>query len=746
MVENTSTTPARATDQTLNGTTGTDSLSGGGGNDTISGGDSADVLSGDAPLAGQWQYALYTRNFTGAPNQTPLITSGTLQGRGYVDDFNVLALRNTLAGTAQGTDQNDFGIIYTSTLNITTGGSYTFSTTSDDGSRIIIRDAGGNVVFNLNNDAFQAPTTVSSSVTLTGGQTYTIEVLYWEDAGGSSLSATIDPPGPGGAVDLTTSSLIGVPPVAPGQIDGNDSLLGGAGNDTLFGGGGNDRLFGGSEDDSMLGGDGADFIDGSLGADQLFGGLGNDTLQGGSGNDTFIGADGNDSILGDDGDDALFGGADSDSLGGGAGNDLLDGGEGNDQLIGASGTDTLLGAGGNDTITDSDGSTSVDGGLGNDSVSITGGVFNQTVLGGEGDDIVTIFNAIGSLNQVFGGTGNDSFTGGDATDSVFGGDGNDVLQPGNGSDFVDAGAGADSVSGFGGNDTILGGTGNDLLSGGTGADSLVGGDDRDLISFLDGDFAQGDIVFGGSGGDDFDTLDVSAYGWQRIDLTFTSPDNENGTITFFDTLGNIVGTMTFTDIEALIPCFTTGTLIATMRGALPVESLCPGDMVMTRDHGLQPVRWMGQRHLSEAALKQMPELCPIRIARGAMGSEKPDRDMSVSPQHRVLFAGAKAELLFAEPEVLVAAKHLLGMTGIAIDLPPAGITYVHVLFDRHEVILSDGIWTESFQPAERIVNAMDREQRDEVLRLFPEISEGAGAYSAVRPTLKAYEAQILLHR
>ena len=241
MAENTSTTPATAAGTTFTGTSSADSLSSGGGSDTISGGAGADRLSGDELLAGQWEFRVYDRDFTSANNQTGTITSGTQVGTGYVDDFNVCALRNALGGTAAGDDRNNYGVVYRSSLAITTSGTYTFSSTSDDGSRIIIRDSSGAVVFNLDNDFHQSATTRSGTVSLTANQTYTIEVYFWENAGAGSLSATIAGPN-FAATDLATSTLIQVPPVAIGHTDGNDRILGEAGNDTIFGNGGNDQL------------------------------------------------------------------------------------------------------------------------------------------------------------------------------------------------------------------------------------------------------------------------------------------------------------------------------------------------------------------------------------------------------------------------------------------------------------------------------------------------------------------------
>ncbi len=629
MAENSSTNPATAGGTTITGTAGVDSLTGGGGSDTIIGGGGADRLSGDAPLHGQWQYSVYDRDFSSANNQTQFITSGTLIGHGYVDDFGVRALRNTLGGTAPGADRNDYGIVYSSTLGITTGGTYTFSTTSDDGSRIIIRDSGGNIVFNLNNDFHQAATTRSGSVTLTGGQTYTIEVYFWENQGADSLSATIAGPG-FGATDLATSSLIGVPPTAPGHVDGNDSILGEAGDDTILGGGGNDSLFGGADNDSILGESGQDLIYGGDGADRL------------------------------------FGGADADSIYGGIGNDTIDGGLGNDLLAGDDGDDSILGDAGNDTL--------------------------------------------------YGGIGNDTLYGG---------------------------ADADLLSGGAGNDVLSGDSGNDLLQGGAGADALFGGADRDRFTFLDGDFSVGDTVDGGSAGDDYDILDLSGYGWARTDITYLTPDRENGYVDFFDASGGYLGRMFFSEIEEVIPCFASGTLVETPDGPRPVESIRPGDLVLTRDCGPQVVRWTGQRSLSLAEVMATPALRPVELAVGTLGPGLPDRVLTLSPQHRLLLGGPRCELLFGETEVLVPALHLSGRVGVSRPLAP--VTYVHLMFDRHQIVRTHGIWSESFQPGERVLGAMPDPQRDELLQLFPQLDRAEG-YPAVRATLKAHETRVLLCR
>ena len=117
----------------------------------------------------------------------------------------------------------------------------------------------------------------------------------------------------------------------------------------------------------------------------------------------------------------------------------------------------------------------------------------------------------------------------------------------------------------------------------------------------------------------------------------------------------------------------------------------------------------------------------------------------VSPNHRVLVANDRTALYFDEHEVLVSAKHLVAGRGIdAVDAH--GTCYVHFMFDRHEVVLSNGAWTESFQPGDYTLKGMGNAQRGEIFDLFPELKTDAGleGYQSARRTLKRHEALLLV--
>jgi Ca2+-binding RTX toxin-like protein len=508
-----------------------------------------------------------------------------------------------------------------------------------------------------------------------------------------------------------------------------------AGADTLYGGTEGDLLYGGSENDSAFGDAGADTIYGDAGIDTLYGGSENDLVYGGSENDLLYGDAGVDTLYGGGEDDLVYGGADGDLAYGGLGADTLYGDGGSDSLFGGDANDQIFGGLGADSIEAGDGTDLVYGGDANDTINF--GTGDDTVYGGAGDDVIDDLPGVilTGVNQIFGGSGNDTIWSGNDADTIYGDEGNDLLNGEGGADLL-----------FGGtdNDTLNAGSGNDVLTGGAGTDSIFGGDDRDeiLVTYnaTANDALGNESVDGGSGAgtsSDNDTLrvDITGFGWARINLVYDPLNAENGTITFLGGDGTtVVGTLAFTDIENLIiVCFTAGTQIMTQHGAVAVEDLVPGEMVLTRDNGMQPLRWVGRRVLSASELMARPELQPVRIGAGALGEAGPERSMMLSPQHRVLVEGARSEMYFGESEVLVPAKHLVGLAEVSRALPEDGVTYVHILFDRHEIVQSDGLWTESFQPAERTLNGLDAAARAEVLDLFPELASDMDSYPSARP-------------
>lgn len=336
--------------------------------------------------------------------------------------------------------------------------------------------------------------------------------------------------------------------------------------------------------------------------------------------------------------------------------------------------------------------------------------------------------------------GDDTIDGGEGNDVILGQGGNDSLTGGMGNDSVVGGVGADFLSGGDGNDTLLGGFGADTLQLGSGDNLAEGGLFSDRFTFDD---LGNTTIIGGEDpdGSDIDVIDLTGV---RANVTKTGP--ESGTIELLDANGNVAGTVTYTEIEQVI-CFTPGARIATQTGEVRVERLQAGDRVFTRDNGIQPLRWVGRRDLTPDEMRAHPEFQPVLIRQGALGKDLPERDMLVSPQHRMLLTSDLAEVMFDEREVLVAAKHLTGLDGVD-QVQTGSASYLHLMFDHHEVVLADGAWSESFQPGDYSLRGIGADQRAEVLTLFPELesTEGLGTYGSARMSLKKHEAAILVDR
>ena len=194
--------------------------------------------------------------------------------------------------------------------------------------------------------------------------------------------------------------------------------------------------------------------------------------------------------------------------------------------------------------------------------------------------------------------------------------------------------------------------------------------------------------------------------------------------------------------DSFIPCFTAGALIATVTGEQAVETLKVGDRIITRDNGFQEIRWIGHCTVDAQSQRRDHKKRPVTIRKDAFGPGLPHRDMAFSPNHRMLLSEPEVALLYSEPEVLAAAKDLLSRPGIERS-EVADVTYVHILFDHHEAVLSNGIWSESFLPGDYTMGALQFAQHQEIISLFPELKADATptAFAPARRILKQHEIQ-----
>ncbi len=200
-------------------------------------------------------------------------------------------------------------------------------------------------------------------------------------------------------------------------------------------------------------------------------------------------------------------------------------------------------------------------------------------------------------------------------------------------------------------------------------------------------------------------------------------------------MGAWAGTNDEIDYDLLEPvCFTRGTFISTLAGDIAVENLCVGDRVWTKDAGFQPVQWIGRQSFDATG-----RFAPILFRKGALGNES---DLLVSPMHRMLITGWRAEILFGQPEILAHAVDLVNDHSI-LRAPRPRVEYFHLMFNSHQILCSHGCLSESFDPFQADLQGFDRKTRSELLMIFPELSGGHAGWPNTRPTLSGAESRLL---
>lgn len=349
----------------------------------------------------------------------------------------------------------------------------------------------------------------------------------------------------------------------------------------------------------------------------------------------------------------------------------------------------------------------------------------------EGDTRSLIENAVG-------GTGDDMLTGNIADNGLTGGDGADTLDGGAGDDTLTGGAGADRF----------------VYGAGSGHDIVV---DFDTVTGIGADPDNTDTA----NSSDNDVVDLSAFYNSIFELRQDQLDdgilNQSNTVDtngfavdysdnarFDDSLGGTgslilqsggtaVSASGLTYENTNVACFTHGTMIETATGERPVETLREGDLVRTLDRGLQPIRWIGSRHVAARELAAEPRLRPVRIRAGALSATSPARDLLVSPQHRILVRSEITQRMFGTSEILIGAKHLLAVDGIEIAADLDEVTYVHMLFSQHEIVTSNGAETESLHTGPEAMKALSEAAQTEIRQLFPAICDAHYNARACRP-------------
>ena len=167
--------------------------------------------------------------------------------------------------------------------------------------------------------------------------------------------------------------------------------------------------------------------------------------------------------------------------------------------------------------------------------------------------------------------------------------------------------------------------------------------------------------------------------------------------------------------DMLCISFARGTVITLATGQQrPIEDLIPGDKVLTRDHGGQPIRWIGR-----TTLRAVGAFAPVVISAGAMGNTG---DLIVSQHHRMFLYQRSRKAGLPTAELFVQAKHLVN--GDQIFLRAGGfVDYFSLVFDRHEIIYAEGVPAESLMVNDATISRLPPDLAAEVKARFPGLSQ-----------------------
>ena len=196
-----------------------------------------------------------------------------------------------------------------------------------------------------------------------------------------------------------------------------------------------------------------------------------------------------------------------------------------------------------------------------------------------------------------------------------------------------------------------------------------------------------------------------------------------------------ISDLTF-DLQPAIVCFTRSTLIRTPGGDVRIQDLRIGDLVVTADHGPQRIKWIGSRKVSAKG-----SLAPIRFAAGAIGNVEP---LLLSPQHRVLLSGWRAQLFAGTEEVMIPALHLVNDTTI-LRQKGDWVEYFHIMFAKHEILFANNAKCESLFLSDRSIAGLGPQSRQELEQIFPDLLCNPAMFGkTARPCVPEYVSRLMI--
>lgn len=162
--------------------------------------------------------------------------------------------------------------------------------------------------------------------------------------------------------------------------------------------------------------------------------------------------------------------------------------------------------------------------------------------------------------------------------------------------------------------------------------------------------------------------------------------------------------------------------LRTPCGSRRAEFIRPGDLIVTRTNGLQPVRMVWTRTVTESEITADPSLAPVCLSPRAIGPMMPQRDLMVAGDHRLLIPGYR---LIDRPDTaaaLIPARDIAGTSDAAyVDRAHGDIVYYNLVFDAHQVFAANGLAVESFLVTDASLAAVSAPVRETIEKALPDL-------------------------